>query len=366
MFPVMEFNRFHPSGRKIMFCGGGTLGPVTPLLAIIEAWQSKDPSAGFVFVGTPRGPERILVERSGIEFHCLPEAKLPRYLSWEWLLLPFRLLAAFYIAWLILRKEKPALIVSAGGYTSVPLIIIGWFSGIPSWVHQQDVRPLLSNRIIAPLASVMTVAWEKSLEDFPKGKLVGNPVRSAFLRAEKMEAVKHFNLNEDKPTVLVLGGGTGSLWLNERLLEITNELLKRANLIHLTGKGKMVGDQTAENYHAFDFLSEEMPLAFAAADLVVCRAGMATITELAATKKTAVVVPLPNSPQEDNAAALRGAAVVLAQAETNSMDLLGEIIRLLDDASGRAALGEKLGKLLKTDVAGEMVAIGEKIINFKS
>ncbi|HBR80138.1 MAG: UDP-diphospho-muramoylpentapeptide beta-N- acetylglucosaminyltransferase [Candidatus Uhrbacteria bacterium GW2011_GWE2_45_35] len=348
--------------KKILFCGGGTLGPVTPLLAIIEAWRKTDASAEFVFVGTPHGPERELMVKEEIVFHCLPVAKFPRYPSLEWIYLPFRLVAALYTAWLVLKKEKPLLIVSAGGYTSVPLVIIGWFLSIPSLVHQQDVYPLLSNKIAAPFASAVTVAWEKSLKDFPKGKLIGNPVRSAFLRVEKSEAIKHFGLNENKPTVLILGGGTGSIWLNKTVSEISDELLLRANVIHLTGKGKMVKSRSVDGYRAFELLTDEMPSAFAAADLVVCRAGMATITELAATKKAAVVIPLPNSPQEDNAAVVKAAGVVLYQAEIDSKKLLSIIVGLLDDQTRREDLGKKIAEVLRTNVAGEMVELAEKTI----
>jgi UDP-N-acetylglucosamine--N-acetylmuramyl-(pentapeptide) pyrophosphoryl-undecaprenol N-acetylglucosamine transferase len=351
-----------------MFCGGGTLGPVTPLLAIIEAWRRKDSSAEFVFVGTPHGPERELMFKERIEFHCLPEAKLPRYPSLAWLLLPFRLAAALYAAWIILKKEKPALIVSAGGYTSVPLVIIGWFLRIPSLVHQQDVRPLLSNKLTAPFASLVTVAWPKLVDDFSKSKLVGNPVRSAFLHTNKVEAIKHFGLNENKPTVLAIGGGTGSLWLNQNISALTDELLFSANLIHLTGKGKTVEAKTSDGYRTFELLTDEMPLAFAAADLVVCRAGMATITELAATKKAAIVIPLPNSPQEDNAAVIDGTAVVLKQTATTPTILLKEILHLLKETPIRVVMGDKLNKLLKTDVAEEMVVLGQERIakNFRS
>jgi len=349
--------------KKIMFCGGGTLGPVTPLLAVIEAWRKKDTSTEFVFVGTPHGPERELMAKEQIEFHCLPEAKLVRYPSLEWFFLPFRLLAALYAAWFLLKKEKPALIVSAGGYTSVPLIIIGWFLRIPSLIHQQDVQALLSNKLSAPFAVVVTVAWERLLKDFSKAKLVGNPVRQAFLSANKDEAKKHFGLVESKPTVLVLGGGTGSLWLNENIGAITDDLLVSANLIHLTGKGKMVEKKTVDGYKAFELLTDEMPLAFAAADLVVCRAGMATITELAATKKAAIVIPLPNSPQEDNAREIASATVVLNQVKTSATDLQKEIIRLLSDTETRIIMGEKINLLLPTNVADKIVELARGIID---
>jgi len=350
--------------KKILFCGGGTLGPVTPLLAIIEAWRKKDSLAEFVFVGTPHGPERELMEKAGIKFHCLPAAKLVRYPSFEWLWLPIRLATAFYIAWLILKKEKPGLIVSAGGYTAVPVIIVGWLRKIPSMIHQQDIRPLLSNKLTAPFASVVTVAWEKLLVDFPKGKLIGNPVRSAFLTINKIEAIKHFGLNENKPTVLILGGGTGSLWLNKNISEITKELLKRANVIHLTGKGKAVAVKTSEDYRTFELLTDEMPLAFAAANLVVCRAGMATITELAATHKPAIIIPLPNSPQEDNAEVLRkyDAAIVIEQINTDAINLLSIIEGLLDNESRRREIGENIFAVLKTEVASEIVEEGEKLL----
>jgi UDP-N-acetylglucosamine--N-acetylmuramyl-(pentapeptide) pyrophosphoryl-undecaprenol N-acetylglucosamine transferase len=272
------------------------------------------------------------------------------------------LLVAFYAAWLILKKEEPDLIVSAGGYTAVPMIICGWWQRIPALIHQQDARPLLSNKLSAPFAAVVTLAWPNLRKNFPKGHLLGNPVRSAFLRAKKDEGLKHFSLNENKPTVLVLGGGSGSLWLNRTVAEIIDQLLLQANLIHLTGKGKGIEGKGAADFRSFEFLTKEMPLAFAAADLVVCRAGMATITELAATKKAAIIVPLPNSPQEDNAAAINGAAVLLKQNQTTPAFLLEEIVRLLGDPRRRSEMGEALNKLLKTEVADDLVIIGQKII----
>ena len=352
--------------KKILFCGGGTLGPVTPLLAIIEAWRKTDASAEFVFVGTPHGPERELVEKEGIDFKSLPEAKLRRYPSVEWLWLPFRALAALWVAWRLLRKEKPALIVSAGGYTAVPLIVLGWFLNIPSWVHQQDVHLLLANKLSAPFAALITVAWKENLKDFSasKTKLVGNPVRQAFLRVDRAAGVDFFHLDQNKPTVLILGGGTGSLWLNQTVGEIGSELTTRANVIHLTGKGKMeeIFKNFGPSYKAFELLTSEMPLAMAAANVVVSRAGMGTITELAAAKKSAIIIPLPNSPQEENAVVIEEASLVLHQTEVDSQKLFSAIVGLLDDQTRREDLGKKIAEVLRTNVAGEMVELAEKTI----
>ncbi|MFH1253569.1 MAG: UDP-N-acetylglucosamine--N-acetylmuramyl-(pentapeptide) pyrophosphoryl-undecaprenol N-acetylglucosamine transferase [Candidatus Uhrbacteria bacterium] len=365
------------AGHKIttiFFCGGGTLGPVTPLLALAEAWQKKIPEAKLFFVGTPDGPERILVAKAGLTFIALPKAKLPRYWSSEWLTFPWVFLKAFLKAGSLLLRanRKQTLIVSAGGYTAVPMILAGWFLGVRSWLHQQDRPLLLSNKVTAPFVSLITVAWPESLKDFPttKTKLIGNPIRSAFLSADREAAIEYFSLNKNKPTVLVVGGGTGSQWLNERLVEIGKDLVEEANIIHLTGKNKMIEElkNFEVDYHAFELLNEEMPLALAAADLVVCRAGMGTITELAATHKPAIVVPLPNSPQEDNAEILEKnqAAIIVDQTKTTAENLFFIIRFLLADEARRRLMGEAMAGVLRTDVAEEMVEMGQGVLSSSS
>src|SRR3989338_7807534 len=193
---------------KILFAGGGTLGPVMPLLAVVSAWKKKDPSATFVWVGTAHGPERAFVEKEGIPFFTLPVARLPRYPSLEWVTFPFKLIAAKFKACWILLRERPHIIASGGGYTAVPLVWVGFVMGIPSWIHQSDVVPVLSNRLCAPAARCITVAWQLTLRSFPKKKTmwIGNPVREELLHATKDEAVKFFLLDATRPTVLAVGG----------------------------------------------------------------------------------------------------------------------------------------------------------------
>lgn len=352
---------------KIVLSGGGSLGPVTPLLALAEAWRVRDPGVEFVWVGTPHGPEREVVTRAGIRFLELPVARLPRYISVEGALLPLRLGQAFARAAMILQEEKPNMVISAGGYTAVPLVIAGWFSRVPSWIHQQDVTTLLSNRLCAPFASLITVAWERSLPHFSKTKTtwIGNPVRPSVLRGSRARALAAFGL-ADRPTVLVLGGGGGASWLNKAMREIGPSLIERANVIHLTGVGKL--DERLKSigggYVARELLVEEMSDVLVAADLVVCRAGMATITELAALQKPAILVPLPDSPQEANAAALDDAhaAVVLSQAFADAARLNQAIISLLDDGKERERLGAAIHHLLPTNVADNMVDEARRLL----
>ncbi len=339
---------------KILFAGGGTLGPVTPLLAVAEAWKKIDPSVQFVWVGTRQGPEREVVEAAGIPFLTIPVARLPRYPSFEWLLLPFRLVGALALAWIILRREKPSLIASAGGYTAVPFVWLGGLRrGGRVWIHQQDVRPLLSNRLASPAASCITTAWQRTLRYFPRDKTihVGNPVRP--LREARRE-------EGGRPTVFILGGGTGAVWLNHMMEEIAPRLLSRANVIHVTGEGKLTGrlQQMGPGYTVREFLMpEEVAHAYATADVVLARAGMGTLSELAASRKPAILIPLPDSAQEENARVVKeaDAAIVLHQSFTSVDDLQKTILDLLSDKQKQRLLSERIGALLPTNVAETIV-----------
>lgn len=349
-----------------MFTGGGTLGPVTPLLALAEVWKKADPSVRFVWIGTERGPERALVEDQGIFFHTIPTVRLPRYLSVEWLLLPIRFVMAFVETCRILSIENPSLIASASGYVSVLPVIIGRLKGIPSWIHQQDVAPVLANRVMAPFVSSVTVAWPESVKDFPAKKtaLVGNPVRPSVLAGKKERALKEFGF-ESRQTILVLGGGGGSAWINEQMSKIGGDLVSKANVIHITGPGKKLPelDRIGKAYRAVELMTKELPDAFALADIVVARAGMGTITELVALKKASVIIALPNSPQLLNADEVRkaSAGIVLEQEKTTAEDLKNVLLKLAGDPAERARLGKNMGGLFDTDVAGKLVERLEKL-----
>ncbi|NQV90182.1 UDP-N-acetylglucosamine--N-acetylmuramyl-(pentapeptide) pyrophosphoryl-undecaprenol N-acetylglucosamine transferase [Candidatus Uhrbacteria bacterium] len=346
---------------KILFTGGGTMGPVTPLLAVWEAWKAKDTTVEAIWVGTRRGPERIGVESQGIPFFTLPTARFPRYLSLEWILIPFTFLWALYQASRILRFQKPDLVASAGGFTAVPVIFAAKLHGVKVWVHQQDVEIILTNKLTIPFADLVTVAWEKNQKDLGgKGRLVGNPVRPSRLQGTHEGAMKQFGLDVSKPSVLVFGGGTGASWINQAIHGISKELAQSANIIHVTGQGKGVASTHADHY-VYEFLNEEMSDALAVADVVVCRAGLSTITELAALAKAAILIPLPNSPQEANAQMVEDACIVLSESQTQGKRLLEAILGLLTNEAERKTFGLKMHKKLRTDSADELVEMLIKI-----
>lgn len=340
---------------KIAFTGGGTMGPVTPLLAVWEAWKKIDSSVEGIWVGTKRGPEREVVEAQGLPFFTLPVSRLPRYPSLEWLTAPFTFLFACVKAVRILSFQKVDLVASAGGYTAVPMVYAAKFLGVNVWVHQQDVELTKTTKLTVPFADLVTVAWERNRNDLgDRVKLVGNPVRPSLLRGSRERAYEEFKISKHKPTVLVVGGGTGSVWINATVDGIVGDLTAQANVIHLTGRGKGI-DSRHPDHHVREFVDHEMADALAVADVVVCRAGLSTITELAALSKAAVIIPLPDSPQQANADMVADASVVLAQRHTTPQQLFEAIHALLHDEPRRRDLGAKMHGKLRTHVADELV-----------
>jgi UDP-N-acetylglucosamine--N-acetylmuramyl-(pentapeptide) pyrophosphoryl-undecaprenol N-acetylglucosamine transferase len=347
--------------NKIMLTGGGTLGPVTPLLAVASAWKQADPTVEFVWVGTRFGPDRGPVEAADIRFLHIPVFRLPRHPTLEWFALPFRFAAALVMSWLIIGREQPDLIASAGGYTGVPLIWIGKLRGKKVWIHQQDVTPSLASRLSAPFADCITVAWQRLLSRFSKKKTdwIGNPVRESILQGKKDIAHEAFGIDLSRPTVFVFGGGTGATWLNHMMEQVGGALTEQANVIHVTGRGKLSPrlKEMGKRYHAIEFAGEEMAHAFAVADIVIARAGMATITELAAMRKPAILIPLPHSPQEANAKILKeaDAAIVLDQTVAGVGDIKAAALELLQNAKRREQMSRRIADVLPTDVAEKLV-----------
>lgn len=340
---------------KILLAGGGTLGPVTPLLAIVEVWRKREATISFLLVGTPDGPERALAKAYGLAFEAITPVRFPRFFSFEWFALPVRTLAALLQSWRLLRRERPNLILGAGGYSQVPVIIVGWLLHIPASILQTDVLPLISNRLVSPFVRHIFVGWDKTLRAFPAGKTqkAGVPVRASLLNGSRARACQRFGLDAQRPTLLVLGGGTGSLWINERLAEIAPQIAREMNVIHITGRGKNLDalQSQGRGYAVIEHVEAGLEDIYAAADLVVARAGMGTISELSALKKPAIIIPLSGSAQEANASALQkeGAAVICEQETIGSVELLHEIRRLMADTQERKRLGEAIHRVLNTN-----------------
>lgn len=292
---------------KMLFVGGGTLGPVTPLLAVIDEIRRIRPDVECAFVGTPDGPEKRLVQEAGLRFIGLEAPKFRRYFDLQTLGLPLEFGVALWNAGRIVAKEKPDLVVGAGGYVQVPLGCAAKLAGKKLLIHQQDVVPSLSNKLLAPFADAITSAFEISRNDFPadKTEVIGNPVRRAIEEGSREQGRKLLGFTGERPIVLAFGGGTGSSFLNELIALASAHWTGFADLAHITGLEKapirLPALEHPERYRRMEFVGADIAHLMAAADAVVSRAGMGTLTELAALAKPVILVPMPDSHQEKNA-----------------------------------------------------------------
>ncbi len=346
--------------------GGGTLGPVTPLLAIVEEWQSQEEIEVF-WIGTRKGPERALVESMNIPFVSIVAPKLDRHRAWTWIAIPFEFIIGLVQATIELKRIYPDMVFTAGGYVSVPIVFISWVMKIPVFVHQLDIVPGLANRIMSWFALQITVTWPDSLEYFNKVKttVVGGVMRHALLYGDRDQAFERYGLAKDKFTVLVMGGGSGALEINQAMEAIGSDLLDDAQIIHLTGRGKMT--KTLESmeggYIALEFLGLGMRDVFAMCDLVVARSGMGTIIELSALKKPTIFIPLHNTDQLSNARMIdeRGAGEVLF--EMNPQILKQTILKLLNDKARCDRLAFRISALFSAFGAKDVVRIAKNILS---
>lgn len=349
---------------KIAYAGGGSLGPVTPLLAAHERILEQDPGCQALWFGTPDGPERALVEARGIPFVTVPVAKWPRFLSWDRLLFPFRYLQAVQRVRRILRQERPDIIVSAGGFTAVPVVRVAARLGIPCLAHQLDWLPGLANRFLADRCTKVTSSFAYDVPPFGKRvsvEMIPTPVQFSLddLPA-RSQAVRQLGLVSARPILLVMGGGTGATSINDLVTRSWLSWQRRGwQVIHLTGKGKLGESLTGPGIIQKELcLPEEMRVLYGAADLVVMRAGLGAISEAVSLRKPMVLVPLPGSAQEANARAfaVAGGALVIPQAQ-EGFDLWIEkaVQRLLRDAAFARLTVDRAAKVLETD-RGEALA----------
>lgn len=358
--------------KKIMFSGGGTGGSVTPLLAVAEELM-KDGPVDLIFVGSANGPEKDLVasfndslapDTAQMVFVSLKGGKWRRYSSWRNFWDIFVVLAGFFRAFNVLRRFSPDLVVSAGSFLSVPLVWAAALKKIPVLIHQQDIRPGLANKLMAPFARTITVTFEKSLIDYgPKAALVGNPIKDLSGYAAKTAATKQkYSLNLNQPLVLIFGGSTGATAINELVFKEVKNLSASCQIVHLAGKGKLADNRVPNivNYHPLEFVDNEEALnLMVASDLVVSRAGLGVLTELSALAKPTILIPMPDSHQEDNAAlfARQGAAVVLNQKKLTAEELTAAIKNILNDEKLRTRLGGQIAKMIKPGAAEKIAAI---------
>ena len=342
------------------------MGSVSPLIAIAKEFQKKREDATAVFVGTANGPEKHAIGQAGFRFVPIIAGKLRRYFSIKNGIDIVFILIGCVQAWILLGHERPDAIMTAGSFVSVPVAWAGWIRRIPVFVHQQDVRKGLDNSLMEKIATKITVTFDVSLKDFQNNKttLTGNPVQRGFMQAPATKALEIFPINPAFKTLLIVGGGTGARALNDIAVALVEPLQNVCQVIHIMGTGKGTESRT-EWYQSYEFLTADaMALAYSLSDIVLCRSGIATLTELSYLGKPAIIIPMPDSHQEDNAGYVwhKKAGIVLDQTTLDIKKLAGIIIDLCHNAEKRLQLSTAITSLNPRDAAEKVVLEVEKII----
>lgn len=346
------------------------MGPVVPLLAIAEIYHKHNPQAEFVWVGTENGPEKEIVEQYQIPFFIIISGKLRRYISlWNFFDI-FKIIIGFFQSLFLLWHEKPNLVITAGGFVSVPLHFAAFTLGIPAWVHQQDSQAGLANKLMSYPARKITTALRETQKYFPERKTewIGNPVRDLSVVSINDSRYK-FGIPDDAPVILAMGGGTGSSSINKLVMEALPAWPRDYHIIHLVGKERPreLQENAAKvfpNYHVYKFLKEEIKDAYAIADVVITRAGFATITELAALGKAAILLPMSHTHQEVNAKLLADhqAAVVMDERIADGLKLARTVVDLITYPETRQYLGERLRTVLPPAQPQKVIDIIEQLV----
>lgn len=356
----------HGKTLRIIISGGGTGGHVFPAIAIADALRIRKPGVQILFVGAKGKLEMEKVPAAGYPIEGLWISGFQRSLSLRNLLFPVKLLHSLWRSWRIIRSFRPDVVVGVGGYASGPLLEMATRLGVPAVIQEQNSFAGVTNRLLGRKVQRVCVAFEGMERFFPADKIVvtGNPVRKrlrAGAEGLREEALAHFGLDKSCKTLLLFGGSMGARTLNQAMEASREVLAMREDVQVIWQMGKMYSEVYGQSdtarlprVHALEFI-DRMDLAYAAADLVLCRSGALTIAELALLGKPAVLVPSPvvtADHQTKNAMALveRGAARLIADADAVA-NLLPEALRLLDDVAGLAALREGLKAFAKPEAA---------------
>lgn len=292
-------------GMTLGLTGGGTAGHVWPHFALFDDPQSplaKKVSEGrlkVVYFGSHEGMERDIVSASAPHWRYVPisTGKLRRYFSWRNFTDPFRIVAGFAQAFVALRKSGVSAVFSKGGFVSAPVVWAAWLLRIPVVIHESDVTPALATKLTLPFAFKGLSAFEETVALCPamyrsRMQALGLPLRHSLFTATRAEADDFFGFPSGRKTLLIFGGSLGAEGLNRRIQPVIQSLCERFNVIHLVGKGKSFPVESASAYRQFEFLRDEMRLAYAVADLAICRAGASSIFELAAARIPMILIPL--------------------------------------------------------------------------
>lgn len=359
---------------KIVLTGGGTGGHLIPLISVSQKIALKRPDVEFLFVGPNGKIERDLMGKAQIRTRTILVGKIRRHFSFLHFVDVFKVPIGIMQCLWILLLEMPDVVFSKGGYASFPVVLVSWLYRIPVLIHESDANPGLANNILGKFANRVAVSYAEAEKYFPADQVVltGNPLREDIAMGDPKKARALFSLTESRKTIFVVGGSQGARTINNKVLDILPELLKKYQVIHQTGErnyeevihraGALGIKAGHDGYHPIAFYGDEIKDILALADMVISRAGANTVSELAATGKPSIIIPLPtsaNNHQRMNAysVAKRGGCVVLDEANLGRHMLLSRIEEIMENEEFRNKLRANIKSFYHPD-ATERLASG--------
>lgn len=356
--------------KKIILTGGGTAGHVTPNLALIPDLRER--GYEILYIGSYKGIERELIKDAGVEYRAISSGKLRRYFDLKNFTDPFRVLRGYLQSRRIIRKFKPDIIFSKGGFVAVPVTLAAKHYRVPVISHESDMTPGLANKLSMPSATRICCNFPETMKYLPKDKavLTGSPIRRELLSGSREAGLSFAGLSGEKPVLLVIGGSLGSVRVNEAIRSILDELLKDFDIIHICGKGNTDESlREKEGYVQYEYVSKELKDIFAAADIIVSRAGANAICEILALKKPNLLIPLSakasRGDQILNARSFekQGFSKVLEEEDISDERLLKDIAELYRD---REAYILRMNESGLSDGVETIIRLIEEVISEKA
>ena len=350
--------------KRILLTGGGTAGHVTPNIALLP--RLRELGYDISYMGSYDGIEKKLITEFQIPYYGISSGKLRRYFDPKNFSDPFKVLKGYGEAVRIIRKLKPDVVFSKGGFVSVPVVLAAKRCKVPCIIHESDMTPGLANKLAIPAASKVCCNFPETLQYLPKDKAVlsGSPIRQELLHGDALAARKFTGLTDDKPVILVMGGSLGAAAVHEAVRKILPTLLKDFHVIHLCGKGKLDASLSGlSGYVQYEYINEELKDLFALADIVISRAGANSICELLALHKPNLLIPLSAAASRGdqilNARSFekQGFSLVLEEEAISNEVLLQTIHRLYDE---RASFSEAMKASRQTDSIDTIVGLIEE------
>ncbi len=364
---------------NVALTGGGTAGHVWPHFALVDDDSSRlgkmarENGVRFFYFGSHGGMERDIVAQNAPEwiYIAISTGKLRRYFSWRNFVDPLFVLLGVLKALVMLARIRANVVFSKGGFVSAPVVWAAWLLRIPVVIHESDLSPALATRLTLPFANRALCTFEEtkalcSARYRNKVLPLGLPLRRSLFAGNREDAVKFFEIDSSRKTLLVFGGSLGAEPINRAFVPSVETLAKSYNVIHIVGRGKKVSAGSFDNYRQYEFLNREMALAYAIADLCICRAGASSIFELATARIPMILIPLglaqSRGDQIENAKsfARKGWAEILWEKDLTT-DL---IVSVVDGAMG--SLEERKKALANAPGLDAAAQVGELLLSLAS